>query len=166
MSESSAEKSYRHIRSNLVSGVFCVVFFAVVTIGSTAAAYWNVDDSFQHPKLSALILVVFWSSWTLFSIWCVLAYYRERLLISEESITLFGVVRTKIIHVDDSSHVKWRVYSPTGRIVIQAAKQRMKICLESFTSEERNEIVSFVRDSIASDLQDGWSQFNESTRRK
>ena len=61
-------------------GLIGTIFFVVVGLVSTLAAYFNVDGSFARPKLAALLFGLFWSAFTLLGIWLLLLYYKYRLL--------------------------------------------------------------------------------------
>ena len=50
-------------------GLVCIVFFAVIGVFSTLAAYFNIDGSFARPELGALVFGLFWSAFTCLGLW-------------------------------------------------------------------------------------------------
>ena len=156
-----AQNGYRPRRYYLIVGIVGVVFFSAAAIISTYVAYWNIDGSFARPVLAAVIFGSFWSLFTLLSVWVVLAYYRECLTLDEGQITQQGIIRSKLMHIDDVTHIKWRRIPQGGSIVIRTLTDRLKIYFDNFTVEERRELISFLHGIIAPNIQEGWSQFEE-----
>jgi hypothetical protein len=146
-------------RYYLVVGVLCGVFYSVMGLASTLAAYWNIDGSFPQPKVDALICGVIWSGFTLLAVWIILAYFRERLYLANKTIIQHGVIRSRTIYCADIVHINWRRRPSGGSMVIQTPSAKVKIYLNNFTSEEREVLVRFFREACASVLQGNWSLF-------
>jgi hypothetical protein len=146
-------------RYYLVVGVLCGVFYSVMGLASTLAAYWNIDGSFPQPKLFALIFGVFWSGLTLLAVWIILAYLRERLYLTSTMIIQHGVIRSRTIYCADIVHINWRWRPFSGSIVIQTPSAKVKIYLNIFTRDERGVIIHFFREASAKELQDNWPLF-------
>jgi len=146
-------------RFYLVVGVLCGVFFSVMGVDSTLAAYWNIDGSFPRPKLAALIFGIGWSGFTLLAVWIILVYFRERLYLANKTIIQNSVIRSRMIHSEDVVHVNWRRWPAGGSIVVQTPSAKIRIGLGSLTKEEREEIIRFFRETFARELQDNWPRF-------
>jgi hypothetical protein len=146
-------------RFYLVVGVLCGVFFSVMGVASTLSAYWNIDGSFPRPKLAALIFGIGWSGFTLLAVWIILAYFRERLYLASKTVIQHSVIRSRTIYCKDVVHINWRRRPSGGSIVIQTPSAKVKIYLDNFTREEREEIIRFFRETFASELQDNWPRF-------
>jgi len=163
MSESPTKKGpYRLHQEYLITGIVCLVSFSAMTIGVTAAAYWNIDGSFPHPKRSALFHGVFWSAWTILSVWLIVAYYRVRLFLADGSIAEQGVLSKKTINLDEITHIRWRRHPDRGSIVIRAGRKKLTLHLRVYTTEEQREVIAFVRGACKPDIQEGWTRFEES----
>jgi hypothetical protein len=152
-------RSYHLRRLYLVIGVACAVFFCTVGVVSTATAYWNVDGSFARPKLAALIFALFWSGLTLLSVWIILAYFRERLFLTDVIIIQRGIIRTKTMRVEEVTHLKWRRVPVGGSIIVYTPTEKIKIEFHNFTTAERYEILVFFRTTFNREIQEDWSYF-------
>ncbi|MEQ9066580.1 MAG: hypothetical protein RLO18_07655, partial [Gimesia chilikensis] len=63
---------YRLRRFYLYLGIAGTSLFSLVGIGSTLAAFYNLDGSFRYPVFSALLFGGFFLLCTLLGIWCIL----------------------------------------------------------------------------------------------
>ncbi len=99
---------YRSGTEHLILGIISLPLFLAIGIGSVYGAYWNVDGSFDRPKLAALVFGVFWSLWILFALWMIVAYFRERLFVGPNAITQQDCFRTKCINSSDATQVVWK----------------------------------------------------------
>jgi hypothetical protein len=146
-------------------GVVCAVFFAVMGVSSTVVAYFNSDGSFARPRLAALVFGVFWSGLTLLAAWVIAAYFRERLLLTNQTIVQHGIVGARVIDCGDVVQIRWRSWPVGGSIVVRTHSQKVKIYLDNFTRDEREEIVLFFRETFAHEIQDNRSGFEEHVRK-
>ena len=167
----SDEKCYRPRRFYLGLSVACGVFFVAIGVTSTLAAYTNADGSFSHsPLLSpvqfAWIFGVFWSGWTLASIWNIVAYFRERLFLTSRSIRQVGVLRTRAIEIKDATRLKWRNWPAGGSIVVRTSSESVKIYFGNFTAIEREELIYFFREAVAYEIQENWITFEAAPPRR
>jgi hypothetical protein len=121
---------------------------------------------FSNPKLSALIFGFFWSGWTILCVRGILSYYRECLIISEETITKFCVFRKKVIAIENVLYIKWPRQGRLEAILLESPFAKIRIYLSEYTKSERDEIIHSLRTTVAADLQQNWSEFQETCQRK
>jgi hypothetical protein len=158
-------KCFRLRRYYLVVGIVCAVFFAVFGVTSTVVAYLNIDGSFPRPHLAALVFGVFWSGFTLLGLWVIAAYFRERLFLDDNTIVLNSTFRSKTLDVGDVVQVEWRISPVGGSIVVRTRSEKVKIYLDNFTKDDREQVVFFFRKTFANEVQENWSLFEERARR-
>lgn len=156
---------YRPGRQYLILGIVSTTLFLVMDVGSVYVAYWNIDGSFPHPKLFALIFGIYWSCWTLLGLWLIVASLRERLFVSADSITQHGCVAKRTIRVPDVIQINWKGTPQSGGILVRSSFTKIKINLANFTRDERDKLIQFFHDTFATIIQDGWSRFLESDSR-
>jgi hypothetical protein len=156
---STGQDVYRPRRDDLVVGIVCAIFFSTMAIVSVVAAYWNIDGSFARPLLAAIIFGIFWSIFLLLSVWVLLAYFRERLVVDRTTITQHGIFRCKRLCIDDATEIKWRRIPEGGSIVIRTAKRKIKIYFDNFATNQQHELISILHGTFAPDIQQGWSLF-------
>lgn len=159
------KSSFRIRRYYLVLGLVCGGFSAAMGISSTIAAFWNIDGSFPHPKLTALILGTFWSGFTLLACWMIAAYFRERLVLSARRIVQRDVFREQAVDLGAVHRVRWRTWPVGGSIVVYSPAAKIVIYLDNFSRHERAAIVRFIRKNFDESIQERWTQFEESTAR-
>ncbi len=91
------------------------------------------------------------------AVWMLLAYGRERLTLSEDKIIQRGVLRTKAIHCQGVSRLRWQGVG--GLIRIQSSTCRITIHLNNFKPEDRLWIISQLQSRIDETLQQDWGTF-------
>ena len=84
-------------------------------------------------------------------------YFRERLVITDSTITLHGVFRKKSISLTDITKLIW--FTHFGKIRLETSQGKMKISQGNLTDFERAEIVAFLYESVDHELQVDWSKF-------
>lgn len=156
-------KCYRMRRYFLYLGAACAAGFAATGIFSTLAALWNIDGSFPRPGLFALVFGLFWSVPTMGSIWLIVASLRDRLSLGDGEIVQQGVLWLRTVRLEDIHRVRWRLWPEGGSVVVHAPTARIAVYFGNFTREDRREIIEFLRKSIAEDIQENWSPFDELT---
>ncbi len=142
-------------------GILCTIFFAIVGIGTTAVAYFNVDGSFAHPELAAYFFALFWSTFTLLGLWLLLAYSRYRLYIRGLSIRQEGVLTESTIDLRLAQELKWRRFPQGGSVAISATSGVMRIDLGNLCTSDRDRLITFLRASVDNSRQIGWTRFEE-----
>ncbi|HMP03757.1 MAG TPA: hypothetical protein PKC45_14765 [Gemmatales bacterium] len=158
---STGARCFRLRRYYLVVGVVCTVFFAVMGIASTVAALWNIDGSFARPKLAALIFGIFWSGFTLLAVWVIVAYFRERLYFGKAGVVQHGIFRSRTLLIEEVQQIRWRTWPVGGSVVIRTHSEKATIHLDNFTKDEREELIRFLRESFAVEIQENWSRFQD-----
>jgi len=158
---STGQDGYHPRRSYLIVGIVGAIFFSTMAIVSVVAAYWNIDGSFARPLLAAIIFGIFWSAMLLLSVWVLLAYFREHLVVDRTTITQHGILRCKSLRIADATEIKWRRIPKGGSIIIRTANRKIKIYFDNFATNQRDELISFLYGTFAPDIQQGWSPFAE-----
>jgi hypothetical protein len=155
---------YRLGRTYLVVGIACTTLFLGMGISSVYMAYWNVDGSFPHPNLDALVLGISWSALTAMCLWLIVAYFRERLFVNSEAITKYGCVFLKKIPVSDVLQVTWKGFPHAGKIIVRSPLTSITINLGDYTDDERSALIQCFHDNFPVGIQDGWPRFSEYRR--
>lgn len=157
---------YRLKPQYLVLGIVGLVFCFTMDILSVVVAYWNVDGSFPHPKLAALIFTIVWTPFVLLGIWLIVAFFREQYLVMPEGITKWGCVFTTTIAFADVKQVTWNRRPVGGSVIVRDNSSRIKIDFLCFTSAEQDRLIEQLRDKFAVDIQENWTAFTASRRRR
>jgi hypothetical protein len=71
-----------------------------------------------------------------------------------------GVLWLRTARFEDIQRVRWRRWPEAGSVVLYAPSARIAIHFANFTPEDRREIIEFLRQSIAEDVQEAWSRFD------
>lgn len=146
-------KCYRFARTFLLQASCFTALFIFIDVSSVAAAYWNIDGSFGRPKLAALIFGLFWSGWVFLSLLLILAYFREHLLVSQNTITKYGCFFHRSIQVTEVNAVIWR----GNHVVVCTRSSKMKIDLSPFTRQNREGLTRYFLETFESRIQEGCS---------
>ncbi len=156
MSEVSTDKRYRLQKYYLYLGIVGSVLITGALVASVTAALLNTDGSFRHPIYAVMLFTAGYLPFILMSAWLILAYYRESLNLSNNTITQHNVLNTKIIILNDITRIRWKRLS----ITINSSTQKMKIYSDNFTSEEQTELIEFLHQTIPVEQQENWEWFN------
>jgi hypothetical protein len=158
-------RCFRLRRYYLLVGIVCGVVFVAIGIASTVAALWDIDGSFARPKLAALIFGTFWSGFTLLAAWIIAAYFRERLVFGGAAIIQHGIFGSRTLALGDVFQIKWRAWPVGGSVVVRTHSEKVVIHLDNFTKGEREELIRFLRETFAAEIQENWSRFEEVVHR-
>ena len=156
---SPGTRVFRVRRKYLVVGVIGTLFCVAMGVESTVAAFWNLDGSFPRPKLAAFMLGSFWSCFTLLGVWIIAAYFRERLNLTDTGIVQQGIFRSKNLEFSEILQVQWRTRPVGGSVVLRTHWTKIRIELENFARDEREELIRFLRDRLPLEIQNNWSSF-------
>lgn len=160
LSDPVAQRIYRPRVYYLVFGVVCMVFYSGAACASTFAAWTNIDGSFRFPIPSAIFFGSFWSAWSLLSLWIIIAYFRERLVVEKRTITQRGVLVTRVIQSDEIVAIRWRQQPRGGKVVLYSTSGRsLSIYLSNFTPAERDELINLLHRAAPLERQQGWHDF-------
>uniref|UniRef100_UPI0026207B1D hypothetical protein n=1 Tax=uncultured Gimesia sp. TaxID=1678688 RepID=UPI0026207B1D len=121
MEEPLPEKSYRPRRFYLYLGSVFTGILLILSVGFILAVIMNWGDPTDFPAAAAIFTFLIWSAFLTLGIWVILSYLRERLIISESTITMYDVSRKTVIPIDKISQIIWftgfgaiRIESPGG----------------------------------------------------
>jgi hypothetical protein len=152
---------YRIRNYYLAVGLTCTACFTAFGVVSTLAALWNSDGSFPHPLGFAVLFGVFWSCFSLLGIWLVLAYFRERLFVSDLGIRQKGCFRTRTLQFAQLITARWRTWPQNGSLVLKSPEQRIVVDFDNFQESERIELIEFFRQRLA-ESSENWIRFEAS----
>jgi hypothetical protein len=157
---SSERRIYRPRVYYLAIGVVCLAFYSGAACASSFAAWTNIDGSFRFPIPSAIFFGSFWSAWSLLSLWIILAWFRERLIIEKRTITQRGVVFTRVIQIHEIAAVRWMKKPFAGKVLLDSNSGRsLRIDLRNFTPAERDELINLLHRAAPLERQQGWHEF-------
>jgi hypothetical protein len=153
------ETCYRPARSLFYTGLICTIGFILFGLGSSLAAFWNVDGSFAEPRLAGTFFAAFWACFTLLGLYTLASALLARLYISEDVIRDVGCLLTRAIRLAEVTQVRWRVYPRHGSVVLRSAADKIAVGFSSLTPRDRQEVVRFLREHLNEQVQDGWPAF-------
>ena len=142
-------------------GISCTALFSAIGLASVFMAYFNVDGSFPNPLHAATSFGLFWACFVLLGVCLLLLHRRYRLFVTEDSVRQRGVVSDRTVTLSQVRELKWRRYPAGGSVQLSATDGRLKIDLGNFVQSERDELVSFLLESVPEGRQLGWSKFQE-----
>lgn len=149
-----------YFRTNpLYLGVMSSIFWFVAGMAALLCAFLVPGDGIENYQEQMLLFSSFFFAWMLSGFWLVAAYYRERLVLTETSITRHGVFRTKTLFLNDITKLTW--FTRFGKIVLESSQGKLKISQGNLTDFERAEIVAYLYDSVDKKLQLDWKNFIE-----
>lgn len=145
-------------------GIICTVFFTVVGVVSTYAAYFNIDGSFPNPELAALVFAAVWSAFALLGVWLLLLYRKYRLCINESSLRQTGILRDDQADLSLVDRLEWPRSPSSGNVRLSGMFGVVKIPLGSL--EDREEVTKFLREAIDQSKQTGWDGMIDSPEKR
>ncbi|MEM7558031.1 MAG: hypothetical protein AAF394_02820, partial [Planctomycetota bacterium] len=137
-----------------------VACFVTIRAASVAAVYF-APDSFPNPRAWIWGTALFWGAWLAVSIYNLLRCFRFRLKCSEHYIERIGVFSTLRLQFVDLKIVRWSCLPHAGSVCLEAEQGRIKIEFEFWEFSEREQIASWLNDSVDKALQRGWLEFRE-----
>jgi hypothetical protein len=143
----------------LLIGSAGTVGFAAAGVAMTLAALWNIDGSLPRPERFAIAFGLFWSAFTMLSLWLVAVYVRERLWLGDAAIRQQGLIWYRHLPLADVQKLHWRAWPEWGSAVIRTPTVRAAIYFGNFSINDRHEVIAFLRESIAEEFQENWSRF-------
>ena len=124
-----------------------------------SVALLNPDGSFDRPVLGAMIFGIFWTGWVLVSLFLLVAYFRERWTLSDDTVSTHGIFSIRSLPVTHVTSVRWFGYPAGGSIVLQGGGQKLTLWLNNSPKDEQGEIVEFVRNRFPPEIQIGWQDY-------
>ncbi len=157
----SFDHVFRMKRSVRTEGILCTVAFVAMGIFSVVVALMNEDGSIARPLLAAVLFGVFWSAFSLLGILLLITHHRYRLFLGEQRIKQVGCFRSIQISIDDIHTAEWNTHPPAGSLLVNTSDKRFRIRFDSFTAADREVVITFLREHLAADCQQGWPRFHE-----
>ncbi|MHC4875156.1 MAG: hypothetical protein ACYTGL_01580 [Planctomycetota bacterium] len=148
-------------RSVRTEGILCTVAFVAMGTFSVVVALVNEDGSIARPLLAAFLFGVFWSAFSLLGILLLVTHHRYRLFLGEQRIKQVGCIRSVQVAIDDIHSAEWQTHPPAGSLRVNTGHERFRIRFESFSAADRELVITFLREHLAADCQQGWPRFHD-----
>lgn len=153
---------YRLGNFNLAVGVAGLLEFAAFGIAGIVSLR-------PFPELLPLTVfsTVVFAAFVLLGVWLILAFYRERLFVSDSGVRHRGCIRTRTMVFAELTSARWR-YSPklVGEIrirgqslVLRSPGRKLVVYFGGFSNSDRIELIAFFRSTIDEGLQEQWNEF-------
>ncbi len=142
-------------------GIGGTLGFLVIGVAFASFAYRNVDGSFPQPEVAALSIGLFCIGWCLLGGWLILAYFRYRLVVNHDEICQAGAFRRQRAPIAQIQELRWRCFPRDGSIRISGEFGVVVLDLGCIAEPEREEVISFLRETIDDSRQIGWAKFTE-----
>lgn len=155
----SAECIYYFRFNSLSVGVLASIFWFAAGTGSLMCAFFVSGKGIENYQNHLLACSSVFFVLMLAGLWLVVGYFRERLVITDTTITLYGVFHKKTLFLSDITKLVW--FTRFGKIRLESPQSIMKISPGNLTDYERAEIVAFLYDSIDQKLHVDWPKFTE-----
>jgi hypothetical protein len=143
---------FRPRKACLIWGILGVIVFISFLAMSV---YLGVNDG---SVFLGFLFGAFWGFWIVCSVWTVLKYFRDSLAIQNGTIVYRGVRSHKSLTFSDLVEVRWK-RTGFGVIVLLSKSDKVKVCLDNFTPEQRLRIISWLRKSAPQSIQQRWEPF-------
>lgn len=157
------EKNYRQRRCNGFIGIVFVIFMLTMATVFVFGMQKNPDEFSQIPMPALFLIFVCWLGFTSLGVWMVLGYFRERLVLTETTITKYDVFGKKEIPVSEITRLIW--FSTFSGITVESTVDKLNISIDNFKKSEQTEIITFLRNSVDVELHSKWFMFYECYRR-
>jgi hypothetical protein len=156
-------REFGHRKADFWAGAICTSGFIVLGVGSFLAAWWNIDGSYRHPRPTAIGFGMFWSCWVALGGWILLAYSRERLVISTDQIRQSGCFRTRSMLHDEVKSARWRrFFGRGGSLVLRSATTKIVVHFDIFTDVEQADLRIIFRSILDDRVQENWESYEAS----
>jgi len=151
---------YRLDRLYLFMGLVGVLVSVAALIGGIAVKVW--DRPAPNPIAAAVMFFVVIASFFGISTWIVLAYFRERLIISHGSVKVRGVLRLKAIEVAAVQQARWRSRpAGGGSLVLSNQESWLVVPLSQWRTDDRREMVEYFHSALPDENQEHWPEFEK-----
>lgn len=147
-------------RRHRIYAIAMVVCFVIFLAASVAAVYFD-PDSFPNPRAWIWGTALFWGAWLVLSIYNLLRCFRFRVICSEQYIERIGAFSTLRLQFVDLKNARWSCFPHAGSVCLEAEQGRIKIEFEFFEFAEREQVASWLNESVDKALQPGWLEFRE-----
>jgi len=140
--------------------IVCTLFFALIGMAFTSAAYFNVDGSFARPKTAALFFGTFWSALTLLGIYLLAFSIKYRLCVDGKKLRQIGVFTDRVMDLGQVQSAKWRVWPANGSIRLESVLANLSIELGTILPNHRETLIEYLRTTIPAEKQINWDKFD------
>jgi hypothetical protein len=144
-------------RRDLYLAVGCLLFFLAATLSSIWVALANADGSFAHPVTAAIVFGCFWGSWSLLSLFAVVAYFRMSAFAAEGVVRVNGVLRRRTVVLAEVTRARWRGWPLGGSLVLYCRAGRVALGFGNYGGGQ--ELARLFRDTLPADVQQGYERF-------
>lgn len=156
------EKCFRPRRAVLLLGIGVTSMLLMAGLGFLVAVLTNQISAKVFPAPAAILACLVWSIFLLLGIKLILNCLRERLILTEDTITFYNSAGVAQIPVDQISQVVWLTGSGATRV--ESPEQRFQFNLESFVRPEQREIIQYLHHRVDISKQTKWKWFYDSYR--
>ena len=152
------QTTFRLKKETLKTGVFCLLcFLAMGTFSVVIATVAPPPKARLQPVHMAMFFGFFWGAWSCLSIWLLLSYWRERLIVSDDTVIQRGVFRTRGIRLNEIDRLVWRPAPPQLQVI--AGTTRLKIHFVKFSKADQLSLIQHVQQRIPDAVQVNWEVF-------
>jgi hypothetical protein len=144
----------RSIRNSML---VCLPFF--IAVGIASVWVFLFDPKGPHSLSVALVMGAFWSFWVVACLWCLLAYWKYRLIVEGDRVTKVGIFTRNELWLGDVAEARWRTWPRGGSLVLKSFDCRMAIDFNEYTDEQRDALVRHFRANLDPAVQTGWMLF-------
>jgi hypothetical protein len=156
------EKCYRPRRALLLLGIGVTALLLMTGLGFLVAVLTNQISANVFPAPAAFLACLVWAIFLLLGIKLTLDCLRERLILTEDTITFYNFAGVAQIPVDQISQVVWLTGSGATRV--ESSEQSFKFNIESFVRPEQREIIQYLHHRVDIRKQTKWKWFYDSYR--
>ena len=142
-------------------GIVCTLLFAIIWIATVCAGVMAPEDELKRRIAAFVMPLIVFGFFICLGLWLCVAYFRYRLLLDSRMIRHVGIFATTEIRLSDIRSVRWRLFPQFGSCVITSYDSRIVVEFANFSVDERTELVHYLRENSAVDLQADWDSFRE-----
>lgn len=159
--ESNGQICFRARRKLQIVGIGSIVTFSLFGLLSVYGAYFNIDGSFDEPLLAAAVFGLLCSCFIALGVWLLVFSIRYRLCHDGSTLQEIGIIRNRHLTLSKVDQLKWRRHPAGGSVRITSAEGVLKIDFANFEREQREELISLLRDSVPLNAQTCWKEFRK-----
>jgi hypothetical protein len=152
-------REYRIPRFYLLLGFGSALFAGAGLVAGISGEIWNRPA--PSPVAATVIYFGIYIFFLSLSTWILLAYFQERLIISDGRVSLRGVLKGRAMDLADVQQARWRIWPGRGNLVLQSRDARLVIPFFPWHDSDRQEMVEYLRGALPADNQEGWPEFEE-----
>lgn len=152
------QKTFRLKEETLKTGILCLFgFLAMGTFSVVTTMLAPPPNARLAPIYMAMFFSLFWGAWSCLAIWILLAHWRERLTVNDETVIQRGVFRTRVIRFNEIDKLVWRPAQTQARLF--AGTTRLKIHFVNSSKADQLSLIQHVQQRIPNAVQVNWEMF-------